>query len=542
MKIKRIGVGLAAIAAVSALALTGCSNSGSGSSDNGSSAKADASAIVTTNGSEPQNPLIPGNTTETGGAKIVTSIFEGLVSYKADGSTQDEVAKSITSSDNKVWDIKLNDGWKFTNGEAVTADSFIDAWNLTANSANAYGGSYFLDNIQGFSYDKPVTALPGLKKVSDTEFTVTLTAPLAAWPLRLGYSAFYPMPKAAFTDLKAYGENPIGDGPYKVKSWTHNEQIELVKNPDYNGARKPVNGGLTIKFYTSQDTAYADAQSDDLDVLDAVPDSAFQTYESDFKGREVNQPAAIFQSITIPSYLPHFGEDQEGKLRRAAISEAINRPQITKVIFNGTRTPANDFTSPVIKGWSKDIPGSDVLKYSADDAKKKWAEADAISKYTGTFKIAYNADGGHQTWVDAVANSLKNTLGIDAQGQSYPDFASLLKDEDAHKMTGAFRSGWQADYPGLDDFLTPLYQTGAGSNYGLYTSKQVDDLFNQAAQAANEDDANKLYQQAQSILFQDLPAIPLWYSNVNGVWSSKVSDVKFGWDSVPLYYAIKKSS
>jgi oligopeptide transport system substrate-binding protein len=542
LKIKRIGVGLAAVAAATALTLTGCSGSGSGGSDNSSSAKADPSAIITTNGNEPQNPLIPGNTTEVGGGKIVTSIFEGLVSYKADGSTQNEVAKSITSSDNKVWDIKLNDGWKFTNGEPVTSDSFIDAWNLTANSANAYGGSYFLDNIEGFSYDKPVTALPGLKKVSDTEFTVTLSSPLAAWPLRLGYSAFYPMPKAAFSDLKAYGENPIGDGPYKVKSWTHNQQIELVTNKDYKGHRKPVNGGLTIKFYTSQDTAYADAQSNDLDVLDAVPDSAFQTFESDFKGREVNQPAAIFQSITIPGYLKHFGEDKEGQLRRAAISEAINRPQITKVIFNGTRTPASDFTSPVIDGWSKSIEGSDVLKYNADDAKKLWKEADAISKFTGTFTISYNADGGHQAWVDAVANSLKNTLGIDAEGKSYPDFASLLKDEDANKMTGAFRSGWQADYPGLDDFLTPLYQTGAGSNYGRYSSKQVDDLFKQAAQASSEADANKLYQQAQEILFKDLPAIPLWYSNEVGVWSSSVSDVQFGWDSVPLYYAIKKTS
>lgn len=542
MHIRRAG--FTAVAVAGALVLSGCSSGTDSSGSKGGAGKANPAAIVTTNGTEPQNPLIPGNTTEVGGGKIVSSIFEGLVSYDADGSTVNEVAKSITSADNKHWDIKLNWGWKFTNGEPVTADSFINSWNYTANPANAYGGSYFFEDIEGFSDSEPTAELSGLKKVSDTEFTVDLAAPLATWPIRLGYAAFFPLPQAAFKDLKAFGEHPVGNGPYKLDgtdAWTHNQQIKLVTNKEYEGKRKPVNGGLTITFYTSLDTAYADAQSNNLDVLDAVPASAYKTFQSDFKGRSVNQAAAIFQSVTIPTYLAHFGEDKEGKLRRAAISHAINRAQITDVIFNKTRTPARDFTSPTIAGWSKDVPGSDVLAYDAEKAKSLWAEADAISKYTDTFTLAYNADGGHQPWVDAVTNSIVNTLGIKAEGKSYPDFAGLLKDETASKMTGAFRSGWQADYPALDNFLTPLYQTGAGSNYGRYSSKQFDELVAKAAKAGTQAEADKLYHQAQTVLFADLPAIPLWYSNVDGVWSKNVSSVKFGWDQVPLYFAVTKS-
>ena len=82
----------------------------------------------------------------------------------------------------------------------------------------------------------------------------------------------------------------------------------------------------------------------------------------------------------------------------------------------------------------------------------------------------------HQNWVDAATNSISDTLGIKAEGQSYPTFAELLDDEDNDAMTGAFRSGWQADYPSLYNFLSPLYQTGAGSNYGRYTSTEFDDL------------------------------------------------------------------
>src|SRR5690606_8163463 len=123
--------------------------------------------------------------------------------------------------------------------------------------------------------------------------------------------------------------------------------------------------GLNIVFYASQDAAYADLQGGELDVHDAIPDSAFATFESDLGDRAVNQPAAIFQSFTIPERLEHFA-GEEGNLRRQALSMAINRAEITDVIFQGTRTPASDFTSPVIDGWSDSLAGSEVLDYNPE--------------------------------------------------------------------------------------------------------------------------------------------------------------------------------
>jgi len=539
LKKTRMGLSAVAVVGTAALVLTGCA---SGSGDDSSSG--DASAVITTNGNEPQNPLIPSNTTEVGGGKIIDSIFAGLISYDAKGASVNDVADSITSDDNQNWDVKIREGLKFTDGTDVTAESFTKAWNWAAQLSNAQGGSYFFDDIQGFSYDADSDL--ALEVVSPTEFTVQLTAPEADWPLRLGYSAFSPLPEAFYADTAAFGENPIGNGPYKLDgegAWTHNQDIKLVTNSDYDGPRMPKNGGLTIKFYTTQDAAYADAQSGNLDILDAVPDSAFETYKDDFPDRNVNQAAAIFQSFTIPQYLEHFdGTTDEGKLRRQAISMAVNRDEITKVIFQGTRTPAKDFTSPVIDGYSEDLEGSDVLTYNESEAKKLWAEADAISPYGDTtFSIAYNADGGHQAWVDAAANSISSTLGIKAEGKSYPDFKGLLDEESNDAMTGAFRSGWQADYPSLYNFLAPLYQTGAGSNYGRYSSDQFDTLVKEGSQAGSVEDANAKFQDAQEVLFEDLPAIPLWYSNVTGVWADTVDNVEFGWNSVPLYYEVTKN-
>lgn len=540
MKIKRIGVAAIALAAAGVITLSGCT-SGSPSS---SGAAGDSTAVITTNGSEPQNPLIPTNTNETGGGKILDAIFAGLVYYDAKGAVHNDVAESIESDDAQHYTIKIKADQKFSNGEPVNAESFVKAWNYGAALDNAQLSSYFFADIEGFSYDENRPELSGLKVVDDLTFTVDLIQPESDFPLSLGYSAFYPLPESAWEDLEAFGENPVGNGPYMLDgegAWKHNEQIDLVVNPDYDGPRKAQNGGLDIIFYASQDASYADLQAGNVDVLDQIPEAALGTYEDEFPDRSVNQGAAIFQSFTVPDRLAHFG-GEEGKLRRAAISMAIDRAEVTDVIFEGTRTPAHDFTSPVIDGYSEDIPGSEVLDFNVEEAKKLWAEADAISPWSGTFQIAYNADGGHQGWVDAVANQLKNNLGIDASGAPYPTFAEVRTAVTDRTIQTAFRTGWQADYPALYNFLGPIYGTGAGSNDGDYSNPEVDALLKEGRAETDLEAANEKFQQAQEILFKDLPAIPLWYATVNGAWSEKVENVEYGWNSVPLYYQITKSA
>ncbi|MFT4305327.1 MAG: ABC transporter substrate-binding protein [Microbacterium sp.] len=534
MKRRKIALAIVALVGVGALALAGCASSGSSSSTSDS-------AIITTNGSEPQNPLVPTNTNETGGGKIIDEIFAGLEYYDADGNPVLDMADSITTDDPQHLTVTLKQGEKFTNGEEVTADSFIDAWNYGAKLSNNQLNSYFFEDIEGFSYDED-SDLTGLQKVDDYTFTIALNKPASDFALRLGYSAFYPLPSVAYDDMDAFGEAPIGNGPYKLASddaWQHDVQIDLLKNDDYTGGRQAQNGGLTFTFYASEDAAYADLLAGNVDVIDGVPSSALATFESDLGDRAVNQPAAIFQSFTIPDSLAHFS-GEEGQLRRQAISMAIDRDTITDTIFQGTRTPASDFTSPVIAGWSDSLTGAEVLTYNPDEAKALWAQADAISPWSGTFQIAYNSDGGHQEWVDAVVNSIKNTLGIDASGAPYVDFASFRTAVTDRTVGTAFRTGWQADYPGLYNFLGPLYATNASSNDGDYSSAEFDELLSEGISSIDSDTQNDYFQQAQEVLLQDLPAIPLWYSNVDGGYADTVSNVQFGWNSVPLYYAIAK--
>ena len=172
MNIRRYGFGALALVAASTLVLAGCSSS---NDSGGGASGGDAAAIISTNGSEPQNPLIPTNTNEVGGGKILDEIFAGLVYYDAEGAPNNDVAESIESDDAQNYTIKIKSGRTFTNGEEITAQSFVDAWNYGAKYSNEQLQSYFFEDIEGFSYDED-TELTGLKVVDDTTFTVALSS------------------------------------------------------------------------------------------------------------------------------------------------------------------------------------------------------------------------------------------------------------------------------------------------------------------------------------------------------------------------------
>ena len=542
------------IMAIAAIALTGC-GAGGGSNDGASRAAGDPEKIITAYSNEPQNPLLPANTNEVYGGRVVELLFEGLTVYSPSGESQNALAESIESPDGQNYTIKVKSGSKFSNGEEVTAKSFVDAWNFAALSTNAQANSSFFESVEGYDAVSAVKkegesevpaptaeTMSGLVLKDDSTIEVKLTQPEADWPLRLGYSAFMPLPSAALEDPKAFGENPVGNGPYKMAkegAWQHDSQIELVKNPDYTGSREAKNGGVTFKFYTDPAPAYTDIQGNNLDVTDVLPTNALKTYTTDFPENHLNKPYAGNSTLNIPGYLPEF-QGEAGKLRRQAISMAINREEITDVIFSGTRIPAKDFTSPAVDGYNENVPGSEVLTFDAAKAKEAWEKADAISPWPAdkVLQLAYNTDGGNKEWIDAVANNLKNNLGIQAEGQPFAKFAELLDLRKSQTLPGFARAGWQADYPSLYNFLGPLLRTGASANYEGYSNPEFDQLLVEGLGAKSTDDANAKFTEAQEVLFQDLPNLPLWYSARQVVWSQNVTNVDSGWNGVIQYYNI----
>src|SRR5699024_12549358 len=135
------------------------------------------------------------------------------------------------------------------------------------------------------------------------------------------------------------GETPVLIGPYVLDDRDHDVEANLNANPYYDGNRKPENDGITLTFYTDPDAAYTDVQSGVLDVIDQVPPSAIETFQDDENLQAFTDDGSVTGDITIPDSLDHFAEDEEGQLRRAAVSKAIDRESITSTIFDDTRTP-----------------------------------------------------------------------------------------------------------------------------------------------------------------------------------------------------------
>ena len=526
------------------VAACGSSSDGKASSDSGSA------SLISVNNSEPQNGLIPTDTNEMGGGKVIRYLFEGLVSFDAKGKQHLEVAESITPNDDATkYTIKLKKGWKFTNGEAVTAKSFADAWSFAANVKNAQKTASRFSTIKG--YDElqdanvdPKATLSGLSTPDDYTLVVELNKPDSVFPTKLAHQSYFPLPSVAFKDIKKFGQAPIGNGPYKFKSWAHNKNIIIVPNKDYKGSRKVANNGIEYRVYTDEDSAYSDVLSSNLDVLDEVPQSAVKTFRKDSGVIAYSQAGSTFEAFVIPERLEHFGNDEEGHLRRQAISMAINRDQIVKKVYDNTKTATTDFTSPLVPEYAKSLKNGDNLKYNADKAKELWEKANAIKPWSGNFRIAYNADGGHKEWVDAVCNQIKNTLNIDAAGDPYATFSDVRKRVTDRSITTAFRSGWMLDYPSAEDYLNPLYASssadGHGSNDGDYKSEEFDNLLNAALAQTDVSKRTDDFTKAQEVLAKDLPVIPLWYDNVAAVSATNVKNVAFDYTNLPTYNTITK--
>jgi len=514
-----------------ALAVGGCG--GGGDEED----KATSTAAITVDGTEPENPLVPANTNETGGGKVVDALFTGLVRYEAkDANPVNANAETIDTKDSKVFTIKLKKGWKFHDGTEVKAKNYVDAWNWSAYSPNGAQNASWFEQVQGFADvntadpdgpDGPQKApqpktdkMSGLKVVDDYTFEVTLSAPFGVFPAKLGYSTYSPLPDKFFADPKAFGENPIGNGPFKFVKWDHKQQIQVTRFDDYQGDDKPKIKDVTFKIYQSQDAGYADLLSNNLDFQDTLPTSALagDKWKTDLGERGLERPVGVIQTITIPQYK----KDAPNAKARQAISMAIDRNTITDKIFNKSRQPATGYVSPAVDGYQPDVCGEFCI-FDAAKAKAKLAE----SGWKGDLTLAYNADGDHKAWTEAVCNSVSQTLAIKCTATPVATFDIFRQQINDHKVPWMmFRTGWQMDWPGIENFLSPLYRTNAASNDGVYSNKAFDAKLAAADSAPTIEESIKLYQEAEAMLPNDMPAIPLWYVKSQSGISTKLKNAQ----------------
>ncbi|MGW4112405.1 peptide ABC transporter substrate-binding protein [Actinosynnema sp. NPDC004786] len=481
-------------------------------------------AIISYHGTEPENALIPGHTTESGGVKVIAALFRGLVSYDAvDAHPRNAVAESIETTDSARFTIKLKRGWTFHDGTPVTARSFVDAWNYTAHGPNKMQAATFLSHIAGFEEvnapDSTVTEMSGLEVIDDHTFVVTLSAPFSEFPVTLGCSAFFPLPEVFFTDRAAYEAHPIGNGAFRFVSREREKYILLHRYEGYAGDDKPHIGGVEFRIYRDLGDAYHDVIADKLDYLDVTPYWALEgnRYQRDLPGRTHDRTYLGIQTVSFPLYDSRYADRRV----RQAISMSIDRVKLIDRIFQGHQVPADGLVPPAVSGRAEN-QGGELCTYSPVRAKELF---DA-SGFEGEIELTSNVDSPNQPWMEEICASVTETLGVPCRFVPIPTMGEFRRKLNAQEITALFRSGWIADYPSIENFLSPMFRTGASDNVGRYSSAVVDELLSAADRAPDREQAWKLYQEAERAILEDMPTIPVWYQSTLSAWSTRLRTVQ----------------
>lgn len=491
---------MAAVVAIAALLMAACGGGGGGGNQ---------AQTVSLEWGEPEHPLIPGDTNEENGGDVVEALYSGLVKYDPKtGQPSNEQADSITTTDNRTFTIKIKPGWTFHDGTPVTAQSYVDAWNWTASGPNAAQDQSFMDKIQGYDQVSPANAtvktMSGLKVVDPTTFTVTLSRPFTVFPTTLGYSAYFPMPQKFFTDRPGYEANPIGDGPFKFQSRTPNQELDMVRNDQYQGSEKPQVQRLQFKVYSDLNAAYSDLTSGSLDHIRQIPSANFANnkWRNDLGAGAQTVEGLDTYYLQMPSYVPQFANP----LVRKAFSMAIDRQAIINQLYNGLYRPMDGYATPSVQGYVPNQCGH-TCQFDPAAAKQMLAQAGGIQ---GPVTLVANSDGGNDEWMQAVTAQLRQNLGIDARYVPVPTFQEARRLANSKGYQGPFRSAWEGDYPSIQTFLDPLFATTGSSNDSKYSNPAFDAALAQADAAPTVEAADQGYAAAERIALNDMPAIPLW--------------------------------
>jgi peptide/nickel transport system substrate-binding protein/oligopeptide transport system substrate-binding protein len=503
-------------------AATACSSSGSGGSGNDGNG-----TLVVADGNSELDTLLPANTALS--FSELGILWAPIVAFNKDGSLDYIQASSIKGSNGaKTWTITFRSGWTFQNGEAVTAQSYADGWNFTAYGSNQYINSAELANIVGYDAVHPAKGQPSAKTLSGVKVTgkytlqVQLTKPDSQFPLELsqGQTGFYPMPTAGIKNPAAFKTNPIGDGPYEMNGAAKlNQEVNLKQYAGYKGSDKGHIQNIVFKMYTSPDTAYTDTLANNVDIS-LAPQDKFTQIAHDFGSRVAKSAGASIEFLGFPLFDKRF---QNIKLREA-ISLAIDRPAINKAIFGGLYTPADSLFATSMEGGS-----THACQYCTFDPAKAKQLLKEAGGWSGPMSITFPGGAGYDQAFQAVANQLRQNLGIDATAKATVNFSDFFADLQKKSITnGPWRGKWGSAYPSPTDTLHQLFTPTGAYNYSIggYSNPKVTALIAKGDAATSTEQSVKYYDDAERAIEADFPVAPTFYEAFPFVYSNRVANVQ----------------
>ena len=467
------------------------------------------------NGSEPED-LDPQITTGVTEDNIIRALIEGLVSedpvdlHPVPGMAE----RWDISPDGKIYTFYIRANAKWSNGDAVTAQHFIDAYKraLTPALANEYAYMlYYVVGAKEFSEGKlKEFSQVGFKALDERTLRITLNNSTSFFLSLLNHHSWYPV---HMPTVEEYGDpfqrgnrwtrpgNYVGNGPFVLADWKVNRVISVKKNPLYwDAARVKLN---EIRFYPLErlDTEERAFRAGQIHKTYKIPLTKIPYYEE-------HNPAVLRKSPYLGTYFYMFNVTNSAfrdKRVRQAMTMAIDREALTKRVTRGGELPAFSFVPPNTAGYTSE----NKFVFDIPRAKKLLAEAGyPDGKGFPKVQLLYNTLESHKTIAETLQQMWKQNLGIDIglRNEEWKVYLDTKKRKDFELC----RYGWIADYVDPNAFLD-MWLSYGGNNDSNWNNKEYDDLIALAGRTIDTAERYKVFQRAEKLLLEELPIIPIYH-------------------------------
>lgn len=437
-------------------------------------------------------------------AYVVGDCLIGLTTEGPDGAPIPGAAESWSvSPDGKTWTFHMrNHVW--SDGVPVTAQDFVFAWRRILEPARGAPYAYYLWLVKN-AHDVNTGKLPpealGITAPDDKTLVVTLEEPALYLPEWLMHQTTYPVPRhvvLAKGDAWARVENYVGNGPYIPKSWTPNDEITLVKNPRfYDAAHVRIE---RVNYFPTVDATAALKWlvAGQLDTLEPLPVS-----EIDWLRRNMPKALVLRPNLSNAYVIFNFAHHKFDDPRlREAMTLAYDREDITYKILKLGDPPAYAFVPP----GTANYPGTASVDFRAMPYTERVKKAKSLMQELGygptnhfhtSYLTSSNPDNKRMA---AATQEQMRQIYIDMDIVQV-DSAVLYRQLPLHdfELSGA---AWIGDFNDASTFLD-LLKTGAGQNYGAYSSKAYDTYYAEARQETDLKKRGALMQKAEQVALDD---------------------------------------
>ena len=465
------------------------------------------------NGAEPGS-LDPHRTQGVPGSNIGRDLFEGLMSEAADGTVIGGAAESWElSDDGKTYRFSLRPEARWSNGDPVTADDFVYSMRRSLDPATLSNYTFILNpilNAEEVAAGQLPTSEVGVRALDTHTLEIQLENTTPYFLGLLTHSASYPVhPPSVETHGNQYARpgNLVSNGAYRLEEWVVQSHVKLVRNENYRD-----NGNTTIDevwYYPTEDQTaeLSRFRAGELDLSNAIPKRQVDWIRENLPDELVISPYLGVYYFGFNTTRPPFENNPE--LRRA-LSLAVDRDIITGQVTNAGEVPAYGWVPPVQNYTGQQMPEAAwTQEERVAEARRLYALAGYSQENPLRTRILYNTQEDHKRISVAIASMWKQTLGVEVEILNQ-EWKVFLDTRQQKIETEVYRSGWIGDYNDAYTFAE-LFASGGGLNHTGYSSPDYDRLLGEASAEGDLKRRAELLQQAERVLLEDLPIMPLYF-------------------------------